>query len=85
MGQAKTRGPREDRIAQAQKRAELERSANELAKQAAAHARAQRLAELTPEARRRVIESGRVRNLRLTAWVGLAFAIPTPAAAEEGA
>jgi hypothetical protein len=74
MGQAKNRGSRDERVAQSQKRAALEASQNELAKQAAEHARAQRLAELPPEARRRVMERNRVSNLRIASLLGLALA-----------
>ena len=75
MGQAKNRGTYDERVAQSIRRAELEASANELAKQAAEHARAQRLAELPPEARRRVQERNRIKNLRLASMIGLAAAL----------
>lgn len=77
MGQAKIRGTKDERIAQAQKRDELERSANELAKEAAAYARAQRLAELPPEVRGRAMERERVKNLRLASILGIAAMVMT--------
>lgn len=75
MGQAKNRGSRDERIAQSQKRAALEASQNELAKQAAEHARAQRLAELPPEARQRAMQRTRVQNLRTASLMGLLLAL----------
>jgi hypothetical protein len=75
MGQAKNRGTFEERAEQARKRAELEASQNELAKQAAEYARAQRLAELPPEARQRAMQRNRVSNLRIASLMGLVCAL----------
>jgi hypothetical protein len=74
MGQAKNRGSYDERVVQAQKRAELEQAEKVLAKAAAEHARAQRLAELPPEARRRAMERQRVKNLRLASLMALSLA-----------
>jgi hypothetical protein len=75
MGQAKNRGTFAERVEQSRKRAELEASANLLAKQASEHARAQRLAELPPEARNRVMVRNRTTNLRIASLLGLVLAL----------
>lgn len=80
MGQAKLRGNFEQRAAQAKKRAAEERAERERKEAEAMGAERQRLAEMPPEQRERVVRDVRRHQTNMATWValGAAFAAGLP-------